>query len=334
MFGVVLQAQSLDSLNQEVSPIGGINNLAVKYYGIDFNKEQRKYLKNIEIEFIFQIDEEGSPILSEVNGVSDQVIIDSLKTKTSEIPKFHPRIKNGIPEPSIYFMQLTFPNYVIQNDLRAIQTQAQYYQEATLEDFEYIEKFNQRIDVTFGGVINQFIGKPSNYLGLGGGARIDVSYTDKRLFLYGLNMSFYGNRLKKEYPINIDREQLSAPVTGLVGAMFGKWYGRFNIQGEINVAVQNVSEKLNENDSEWIQLEGWSPGLLINYPIRIGADKNIGHYMSPTIFNNNINLHLGIKYLFFSIPEAKGAMLEFGLSYRMTFYSVSKYKLKDSFFDG
>ena len=106
-----VNAQVVDSLNQDVSPKYGINQLAIKYYGIDFTKEQRKEIENVEIEFIFSIDEYGNPILSEINGVTNQEIVDSLKNKTNEVEKFNPQIRNGKAEPSIYFMKLTFPTY-------------------------------------------------------------------------------------------------------------------------------------------------------------------------------------------------------------------------------
>jgi len=40
----IAQAQIIDTLNQEASPKGGINQLAIKYYGIEFTKEQRASL--------------------------------------------------------------------------------------------------------------------------------------------------------------------------------------------------------------------------------------------------------------------------------------------------
>lgn len=330
MITLNLQAQIQDSVNQEVSPKGGINNLAVKYYGIDFNKEQRLLLKDQEVEFIFQIDERGNPNLSEVNGINNIAIIDSLKNKTRNIENFNPRIRNGVAEPSIYFMQLVFPTYkMTKSSFELLRGSA--YNEARLEDFEYIKKLNTRFDLIIGGMANQFIGKPANHLGFGGGMKIDMSFTDKKKYLYGLNMSFYGNKLKKEYPLNTNREQFSAPPTLLVGAIFGKWFNRINIQSEFNVAIQNITEKIGDNDPEWIQLKGWSPGIVVNYPIKLGRENPMYYYGSPTLFLNNLNLHFGLRYLFLSINEASGLMAELGISYRMTLKGVKEYKLKDEF---
>jgi len=325
-----IQAQNRDTLNQDVSPIGGINNLAVKYYGIDFTKNQRLLLKDKEIEFIFQVDEKGIPTLSEINGTNNKAIIDSLQNKTKEIQNFHPSIRNGVPVPSIYFMQLVFPTYKMTKSRFGL-LQGSAYNAAKIEDFEYINYGKTRFDMVIGGVANQFIGKPAKHLKFGGGMRFDINFTDKRNLIYGLSTSFYGNKLKKDYPINTNREQFTAPPTGLVGITFGKWFNNFNLQSEFNLAVQNITEKIGDNDEDWIQLKGWSPGLVVNYPIRIGKKNSMYYYGAPVILENNINLHLGLRYIFLSIPEASGFMFEIGLCYRMAIKEVEKYKLKDEF---
>lgn len=330
IFILSLDAQVQDSLNQDVSPKNGINQLAIKFYGIDFTREQRKEIENVEIEFIFSIDEYGKPTLSEINGVTNQEIIDSLKAKTTEIENFNPQIRNGKPQPSIYFMKLTFPTYKFSQRTYGL-LQGSAYNEAKLEDFEYLNESGQRFDMTIGGLANQFFGKPSEHLGLGGGMKIDLGYAGKNNIIYGLNMSFYGNKLKKEYPINSTREQFSGPPTLLVGLIIGKWYDKFNIQCEINYGVQNITEKVAENDPDWIQLNGWSPGFVINYPIKLGKYNPIYYYGAPTLLGNNLNLHIGIRYIKLSIREATGLMAELGVSYRMVIKGVNEYKLKDEF---
>lgn len=334
LLGLNSQAQNnggLDSLNQEVSPIGGINTLATKYYGTEFTKEQRLLLKNKEIEFIFQVDELGIPTLSEINGTTNTAIIDSLKARTKYINNFNPRIRNGIPEPSIYFMQLTFPTYsIFKNQIGILQ--GTVYSEAEIKDFEYIKFSNIRVDMVIGGVMNQFIGEPFNYLKTGGGMHLDVSVTGRKNYIYGLGMNAYGNGSKKDYPLSTSKEQFSSPSTFLIGAIFGKWFNKFSIQSEFHLAVQNVVEKLSDNDPEWIQLDGWSPGVLINYPIRLGKQRPMYYYGTPSILENNINLHFGLRYLFLSIPEASGIMAEVGVSYRMGLRYVKEYKLNDEFY--
>ncbi len=325
-----INAQVIDSLNQDVSPKYGINQLALKYYGIDFTKEQRKEINNVEIEFIYLIDENGNPILSEINGVTNQDIIDSLKNKTKEVDKFKPQIRSGKAESSIYFMKLTFPSYKF-NQRKYGLLQGSAYNEAKLEDFDYLNISGQRFDMTIGGLANQFIGKPSQYLGFGGGMKIDLIYAGKNNIIYGLNMSFYGNKLKMKYPINSTREQFEAPPTLLIGLIFGKWFDKFNIQCEVNLGVQNITEKIGEYDSDWIQLNGWSPGLIVNYPIKLGKPNPMYYYGAPSLLENNLNLHFGLRYLKFSLKEATGLMVELGISYRMAIKGIKEYKLKDEF---
>ena len=322
-----LNAQNLDSLNQDASPKGGINNLAIKYYGIDFSKEQRVLLNDKEIEFIYLIDEKGRPTLSEINGIQDNAINDSLKRK--EIVAFNPQLQDGIPIPSIYFMQLKFPTYKMTESKFGFY-QAMAHNEAKLKDFEYLNKSNARFDLLFGGLINQFIGSPSKHLKIGGGFKMDMTYTNKSNYLYGLNMSGYFNKLKKDYPINTSRVQKS-PATLLVGAIIGKWFNNISIQLEINIAVQNVTEKISNKDKDWVQLNGWSPGVVINYPLKLGKESPMYYYGSPSLFENNINFSFGIRYMSFPLEEASGIMIELGISYRMTLYGIEKYKLKDSY---
>lgn len=322
-----MSGQVQDTLNQDATPIGGVNTLAVRYYGIDFTKAQRLLLEDKEIEFIFQIDENGKPTLSEVNGINDAAIIDSLQQRTLTIAPFYPRIRNGIAEPSIYFMQLIFPTYKkapghfgLSNGIG--------YRRWKLDDFEYINTGRQRFDMNIGGMVNQFVGRPARHLGTGGGMKIDLIFTGKRDLLYGLNMSFYGNKLNMEYPLVTNREQFSAPPTLLVGAIFGKWFNKFNVQSEINLAIQNITERIGDIDPDWIQLRGWSPGVVVNYPIQLGKGKPVYYYGSPTLFTHNLNFHFGLRYLFLSIPEASGTMLELGVSYRMTLKNITAYELK------
>lgn len=325
-----LEAQVSDTLNQNASPKNGINQLAIKYYGIDFTKEQREEIENVEIELIFSIDETGNPTLSEINGVTNQDIIDSLKLTTDKLEDFNPQIRNGLPMSSIYFMKLIFPSYKY-DQLKYGLLQGSAYNEAKLEDFEYLKESDQRFDINIGGLANQFFGKPSEHLGFGGGMKIDMGYAGKDNLIYGLNISFYGNRLKREYPINSTRKQLSAPPTLLIGLMFGKWFNRFNIQGELNLCVQNITEKIGYNDPDWIQLKGWSPGVVINYPIKIGKSNPMYYYGAPVLLENNLNLHFGLRYIKLSIDEATGIMAELGVSYRMAVKGVNEYKLKDEF---
>lgn len=324
--------QTIDSLNQDASPEIGLNNVAIKYFGIEFNDHIRKSLEQVEIELIYTIDEEGNPTLSEVNGVTNPVIIDSLISKTKDIGQFYPRVIDGVPESSIYFLKLTYPVYPGYQSSTGI-LQRQKYKKARLEDFEYINESGHRCDMTIGGMVNQYIGKPTEHLAFGGGMKIDIGFSGKNKLIYGLNMGVYGNKLKKDYPISSPREQFEVPPTLLIGAVFGKWFDKFNVQLEVNAAVQNITEKLSEDDKDWVQLTGWSPGVVVNYPIQIGKSNLNYYYGEPSFAVNNINLHFGLRFIKLSLKEATGLMTELGVSYRLTYKGVDEYKLKDGFFD-
>ncbi|MCB0531531.1 MAG: hypothetical protein KDD14_04975 [Saprospiraceae bacterium] len=315
---------------QPVSPKGGVNALALEYYRIDFSKAQRERLTDVEIEFIYSVDTAGNPSLEKINGPSEPDILDSLRSRTEYLPRFNPAIQNGVPVASIYLLKLVFPSYKLtqfQNGL----AQTQLYREAKIEDFEYIHKTGQRLDLLWGGMVNHFVGNPARHLGLGGGMKIDITYTIKNRFLFGMGMNFYGNHLKKAYPLTTTRPQFKAPPTLFIGGVIGKWFGKFNVQLEVTYAVQNITEKQGDNDPEWVQLRGWSPGIILNYPLKFGRDKTYYYYGVPSIFNNYLNLHVGLRPVFLSIDEATGGMLELGVGYRFAVHRVGEYKFKAGF---
>lgn len=328
-----IYAQEQDSLNQQASPIGGLNQLAIKYYGIEFSKEQRQRIEGVEIELIYDIDALGNPMLAEVNGLADTDtdIVDSLKNKTRTIGRFYPQIRDGIAVPSIYFVQLTFPSYQLSQHTYGY-LQASAYREAELQDFEYMKESGARMDLLFGGFANQFVGKPAKHLSLGGGMKVELNYTAKNKMFYGINMSFAQNGLKKDYPIATFRKQIS-PVSGFIGLSVGRWFSDYNLQLDVAMAFQNVTERMGENDNGWVQLEGWSPGLIFNYPILLGKQKPMYYYGSPTLYGNYINLSLGLRYVDYSLKEASGIMAELGVSYRMGIKMISEYKLKDVYWN-
>ena len=328
--GLLAKAQPSGKVSQEAFPQGGVDALALEYYRIDFTKEQRQRLRDVRIEFIYQIDPQGVPILAEINGVSDRDLVDSLRSRTPMLPRFNPRILEGTPQSALYIMQLVFPAYPAPRPT-AGELQTHAYHQARLEDFDYIHKSGQRFDMNIGGTANLFAGRAGQYLAPGGGMKIDLAYTAVNQLLYGLNMSFYGNRLKQEYPLAVNREQLPAPVTLMIGAVFGKWFNRFSAQLELNLAYQNVTERLGDIDTAWVQLSGWSPGLVINYPLQLGRERPQYYYGSPVLLAHQLNFHLGVRPVFLSIREATGAMLEVGVSYRMGLHMVDRYKLKESF---
>ncbi len=332
LFSLDAHSRNIDSTYQEGRPKGGINELALLYYGIEFTKEQREKIEGVEVEYIFEVDETGKARLVELNGISDAAVVDSLMSKNKEMVEFYPSIKNGIAISSIYFMKMTFPSYQHRKSAKGL-WMADTYREAKLEDFEVLEKANRRLDIVIGGAVNQFIGSPSEYLKIGGGMKTDITYTNKHLFYCGLLMDIYFNGRKKDYPIASTREQHPSVSSIAMGLVLGKWYDKFGVQLQLGFAAQNVTEKLDDSDKDWVQFRGFSPGLVVHYPIKFGRDKPYYYYGTPTIYSNYVNFHFGVRQWFLSEKEASGLMLELGLGYRLVVHGVKEYKFRKEYLE-
>ncbi len=330
---VPIHSQVVDSLNFIPGPINGINELALQYYKIDFNKEQRAKLEGVELEFIFKVDTVGRAILEKVNGVQDSTILEILRNTTQNSVKFYPRTENGQKEASIYFMKLRFPTY------QTIRNQLGYFKvyktpRYGMDDFEQLNLSGKRVDALFGAVTNGFLGLVSDYLGVGGGMKIEIMLRGrgKKGFGGGLLMSFYSNELKKDFPIASLRPQNSAPPTLFIGLAVSKSVmsekrRELILQLELNMAVQNITPKLGDMDKDWTQFKGFSPALVAHYLVQFRKSQ-FTHIAEPLITNHYVNFHAAIRPLFYGVKEANGVMLELGLSYRLVGKYVEDYKLK------
>ncbi|WP_210463109.1 hypothetical protein [Rufibacter roseolus] len=325
-------AFSQNTASVQAEPKGGLNALALKYFKIRFTKEQRKKLEDKELEFIFEIDQEGVPTLEAIHGVSERDILDSLQATSAKLPGFIPQEVNGQKQASIYYLKLRYPTYGNLSGGNGYQ-EAIRYNETKYEDFAYIHKSGQRLDIVFGGMANAFIGKAGDYLSPGGGMKTEILYRGKNGIGGGLLMSFYGNKLKQDYPIASDREQNTAPPTLLLGvglnkALMAKERKEFLVQLELNYAIQNVTAKEGNNDKDWTQLQGFSPGLVGHYFFQVGKPKAYYYYGAPSVYVNYLNVHAGIRPVFFNLKEATGVMLELGFSFRLGCHGVDEYQIK------
>ncbi|MEM0993100.1 MAG: hypothetical protein AAF847_11510 [Bacteroidota bacterium] len=321
-----------DSLNRDAYPIGGLDRVALEYYKIDFTKQQRALLENQSIVFIYWIEINGVPTLENINGIEDPAILDSLIARTAFIPNFQPQLQNGTPVPSIYMMQITFPTYRFTEQQLGYRA-AQAYRAADIDEFEYINKSGIRLDLLFGGLVNQPTFNAAEYLKTGGGAKMDIILFFKPLTGIGLNMTFYANGLKQDFPINSTREQFSTPLSLLMGFNYNKILktnakNEWQLQLEANLAIQNLTKRLDSDDTEWTQLRGFSPGVLLHYTMRFGKEKTNYYYGKPSIFSNYINIHLGVRPLLLDLKEASGVLMEMGVAYRWGIHHVDAYRLK------
>lgn len=328
-FSLVAQ---VDSVNHGPEPIGGIAKLAVQYFKIDFTKEQRKLLEEYELELIFMVDAQGNGELEKVNGIVDQTIIDSLMHRSKRVAKFEPQVMDGKAIPSIYFMTLQFPQYGPSQRLN--QFDRNLYKKPTIDDFEYVT-IGSRWDILIGGVYNQFLARPADYLGPGGGMKIDILFGGAKDFKAGMLMSFYGNGSKQDYPISTPRPQENAPPTMIIGLatnhrLWQEEKRELSLQIEVGYAIQNLVTKT-DSDDDFVQLRGWSPGVVGNYTLQLGKGRVTSHYLEPVILTHHLNFHVALRYIALDLKEATGPMFELGLAYRMRYNFIKEYKLKDGF---
>ncbi len=323
-----IHAQIEDDNNRNAAPAGGINQFSAHYLAIEFTKAQREQLEGKEIELHFLIAEDGKAVLTETNGVTDPAIIDSLTSRTLSLDPFLPQIRDGEPVESLYFLRMSYPSYNSTNQYQGL-TYFPLFRKSKYDDFEYIIESGRRIDVLFSAVANNFLGSASEYLSTGAGVKIDVNYNGANKIIYGFNTSIYSNRRKLLLPIESNREQFSNIPTLVTGLVIGRWFDRFSLQAELNLMVQNITDRIDNNDRDWIQLNGWSPGLVINYPIQIGKLDPEYYYLSPSLIQHNLNLHFGLRYLDSSLSELSSLMMEIGVGYRLSVKGVDDFQLKN-----
>jgi len=321
-------SQQTDNLTDGPEPEGGLSKLALIYYKINFTSAQRKMLEDVPLEFMYSVDANGNATLEDIKGIDDAAILDSLVAKSVRLPKFQPRVKDGIAESSIYFMKLTFPKYRLVNSYTAYPANR-----VTMDDFETIERSHWRQDIFFAGAANAFAGNAAEYLRPGGGFRMEFMYMNEKTVGGGLVISLFGNGSKKDYPIATSRAQNNAPPTMFVGGavnriLISKERHELNAQLEFSYALQNVVSR-DKTNNDYLQLKGFSPGITINYLMAFGKDRvQYTFGPRPMLIRNAVNFHAAVRPVFFNLHQASGVMFELGIGYRLSMYSILSYDLK------
>jgi hypothetical protein len=176
-------------------------------------------------------------------------------------------------------------------------------------------------DALIGGVGNTFAGSANQYMGTGGGMKIDIFYGKPDKVDFGLVMNIYANPRLREFQINSSRMQEDVLSVLMVGAglnreMAEKKNGKLILQLEANMVLINVVASQGYNDPDYVQLTGFSPGLVMHYALGIGKGRpNLGFWM-PAWANQFVNFHCAVRPLFMSNRGASGAMVEAGISWR------------------
>ncbi|RZK24625.1 MAG: hypothetical protein EOO43_07365, partial [Flavobacterium sp.] len=148
--------------------------LALVYYKINFTEEQRRALSGLELEFIFRVDSLGYPVLEDVNGLHDAVLLDSMK-RAGPLPRIPVSDEYKEATYSLFFLKLQYPVYGKNRPLWG-QTGVTY-RRLTIEDFEYVALSGKRLGFGFSLLSNFFAGNPAKHLGPGGGVGMRVGYT-------------------------------------------------------------------------------------------------------------------------------------------------------------
>jgi hypothetical protein len=315
----------VDSLNMKASPRGGMAALALVYFKIDFAAPQRDYLRQHEAELVFFVDEQGRAKLEKVNDIEDPVIIDSMMNVNHRLPEFSPELRNGQPQSTLYFMRIQWPQY----EMNPLAGQLGKY---PISAFEKLET-NSRMDVVIGGQINGFIGNAAEYLKLGGGMRILLTYPTRTSLGVGMALNIYGNSLRKNYPVPITGPPNDAPPTMLIGFAISKpasrgHNSRFSFTFEANYAVHNIVSVDQTLRNEPVQAQGFSPSFTVDYLIPIGKGYVMLGMFGGHLTRNFISIHASVRPIFYDIKEASGVMLDLGVSWRIAGFRVTEYKLR------
>jgi hypothetical protein len=323
---------SLAQINREyksAEPVGGVETLSLYYFKIDFTKGQRQVLADVPIELIFMVDSVGVATLEKVNGISDPDILDSLRAK-KDIPLFKPLTRDGKRHGSVYFMQLTFPRYSPYNFTTTFDSQL--FGTFSPDEVDYV-KSGVSSDLVVGGITNIFQGNIHEYLASGLGAGLCITISGKKSVGYGLMANFYGNHLKKNFPINTTRAFEHTPTSYLLGFVVSKKIkvdekSALTFQGEICFAGVNLSKRTSKNDTDYIELNGYSPGIVANYSVQLGKERFFNQPASAGLHSNHINIHLAIRPLFFDLHASRGVMVEIGVGYRAVRQFAKYYSIR------
>lgn len=328
---VTISCAQVEKETREVEPVGGSSKLALRYFRINFNALQRERLAGREVELIFSVDTTGVALLEHVNGVSEQPILDSLNNVA--LPIFYPRTVEGRREESIYFLKLTFPAYDAVNPV--LYSSPLHFRRAyDMDEFEYIRKSGRRMDMLIGGMLNGFGGNAARYSGTGGGMKLDMIFTGENNLGLGMVMAFYGNPRTRDYPVVTTRPQNPSRVTLLLGGAINKHVRvkdrkELSLQLELAYALQNIVTRNNTQDVEYLQANGFSPGVSVNFALPLGRERLSYYYAMPCLYSHYVNFHVAIRPVFYDLKQASGMIWEAGISYRLGWNFVDEYLLKD-----
>jgi hypothetical protein len=325
LLGNFIQAQQ-DSFRL-ASPKIGINQLAIKVLGIEFNQNQRDSLNGKSVELIYSVDFMGIGKLEEVNGVKDQSILDSIFKANEPFIAFNPEIFNGEPREALYFLQVHFPKYNKSINQPVIIDRFSF-NFLKIDDFDTLHLSKNSSSILIGGLMNQFLGHANQYLGFGGGMKMDILYKTPNI-LVGLNLNIYGSKRKKDFVISHFGQQANYPSILLIGPTIGYIKRRWSLAAELDYLLFNIIYNTSDKVKDGYQVNGSSFGLIYSYRLPVARQKPFYYYNMPYILSQNISFTLGVRRLEMKVKEASGIMIDFGLHYELDYRGIKKFRLKN-----
>lgn len=326
-FAASLHAQT-DFLS---GPIGGDNILVNRYLDIEFTKEQRELLEGKEIEFIYSVDSLGNAKLDIINGINDHAILDSFRLASQTLPPFYPWTKESLWYK--YFLKIHFPEYTSLNNFFYYEHNKKFAK-TKYKDLDTIVVPGAGFEFVIGATANTYLGKPQKYLQSGFGFSMECLFTTNSGIGIGLPIRYFENKLKQDFPVDSEREQNEKASTAFIGLGLSKLVrerekSRLILGLDVGWISHTLSYSLHEEDHDWIQVQGFSPGIVAHYSLMIGKHDPTLYYLRPALFSNYLAVHASIRPMIMTLKEASGIMAEIGIGYRFRLADVRVYKLKD-----
>ena len=306
------------SRGQAPAPIADRETLQRMIYDINFTADQQQILWGRVVRLTLEKDPDGIAVLSQVEGVNDSGIIDSLFHVSRKFPRFPVSRKS-----EHYYLEVPFLPY-------SQPERSPLPRDARPDDFAELELSGRYADLLLGLVANSYNGIASNYVYPGGAIRLDVLWGGRR-FATGLALGMYINKARRDYPILTIYEQNRARSTAIVALALAKnIYERdsrkLNIQLDLGYGIHNVISTEKTGTEESLDFTGFCPGFAVDYMIRVGSDRVVDTYPYPAVRKNWLNLHFALRPLFFNRPQASGLMVEAGVAIRMQMHQIESYE--------
>lgn len=187
------QAQTTD---EQISQ-NQLRSIVLHYYKINFTAEQRKTLKGVLLECIYEVDTIGKLSLVKINGVDGRPdIADSIRAATLSLAPIKPYQHNGLPIIGIYSIEFNYPQYQ-----PAVVADPWFFSYKTRKtsDFKYINATSLGLAVSIG--ISNMLPIRQQYVGNGGGFTFQFDFTSRKRWGIGASMMGHFLDARKDYPI-------------------------------------------------------------------------------------------------------------------------------------